>query len=144
LAGYRGQLDGEAEVCVGFINDGTTHMQNLLADLLSYTETSADKGETSEPIDLNRVFEKVTQNLTRAIEESGAVVTGGALPTVHGQEARFVQLFQNLIGNAIKYHSASPPLFRFPLSNENTSGSLQRQIMASGSSRNIIKRFSEC
>jgi signal transduction histidine kinase len=110
IKGYRGQLDGEAEICVGFINDGTTHMQNLLADLLSYTETSSDKGEAGKPIDLNRVFKKVTQNLTRAIEESGAVVTSGDLPTVHGRESRFVQLFQNLIGNAIKYHSASPPI----------------------------------
>jgi len=110
IKGYRGQLDGEAEICVGFINDGTTHMQNLLADLLSYTESSAEKGEIRGPVDLNQVFEKVTLNLGRAIDESGAVVTSGDLPVVHGQETRFSQLFQNLIGNAIKYHSASPPI----------------------------------
>jgi len=85
-------------------------MQNLLADLLSYTETSSEMAGTSEPIDLNGVFQKVTQNLRKAIDESGAVVTSGDLPTVHGQEARYAQLFQNLIGNAIKYHSASPPI----------------------------------
>jgi light-regulated signal transduction histidine kinase (bacteriophytochrome) len=110
IKGYRGQLDGEAEICVGFINDGTTHMQNLLADLLSYTESSAEKGEIRGPVDLNQVFEKVTLNLRRAIDESGAVVTSGNLPIVHGQDTRFSQLFQNLIGNAIKYHSASPPI----------------------------------
>ena len=110
IKGYRGQLDGEAEICVGFINDGTTHMQNLLADLLSYTETGADEGEPSEPVDLNRIFERVIQHLRQAIGESGAIVTSGDLPTVSGREARFAQLFQNLIGNAIKYHSASPPI----------------------------------
>jgi signal transduction histidine kinase len=110
IKGYRGQLDGEAEVCVGFIHDGTTHMQNLLADLLSYTEASAEKGERGDSIDLNKVFDQVTQNLRRAIDESGAVVTSGDLPIVHGQEARFVQLFQNLIGNAIKYHGPAPPI----------------------------------
>lgn len=110
IKGYRGQLDDEAEVCMRFINDGTTHMRHLLADLLSYTETSAEKGETIEPIDLNKVFEKATRNLRPAIKECGAVVTGGDLPTVPGQESRFVQLFQNLIGNAIKYRGPSPPL----------------------------------
>jgi PAS domain S-box-containing protein len=110
IKGYRGQLDGEAAVCVGFINDGTKHMRDLLADLLSYTEAGAEKGEANESIDLNNIFEKVNQNLRRAIEESGAVVTSGDLPTVYGHDARFVQLFQNLIGNAIKYHGKSPPV----------------------------------
>ena len=108
IKGYRGQLDGEAEVCVGFINEGTTHMRNLLADLLSYTETSAQNGEIREPIDLNKSFEKVTRNLKSAMDASGAVVTSGDLPTVHGQESRLMQLFQNLIGNAIKYRGALP------------------------------------
>ena len=112
IKGYRGQLDGEAEVCVGFIKDGTQHMRDLLADLLSYTETGAEKGDEKQSVDLNRAFEKVTKNLKSAIDESGAVVTSGDLPTVNGHEARFVQLFQNLIGNAIKYHSQSPPVIR--------------------------------
>lgn len=110
IKGFHGQLDGEAALCVGFIKDGTKHMRDLLADLLSYTETGAEKGEPNESIDLNNVLEKVNQNLKWAIDESGAVVTSGHLPTVHSHEARFLQLFQNLIGNAIKYHGKSPPL----------------------------------
>jgi chemotaxis family two-component system sensor kinase Cph1 len=97
---------------VGFINEGTRHMRDLLADLLSYTEIGAENDEASETIDLNKIFEKTTQNLRRAIEENGAVVTSGNLPTVHAPGARFIQLFQNLIGNAIKYHSQSPPVVR--------------------------------
>jgi PAS domain S-box-containing protein len=112
IKGYRDQLDGEAAVCVGFINEGTKHMRDLLADLLAYTETGAEKGEANESIDLNKIFEKVTQNLRRAIEESGAVVTRDDLPNAHGHDPRFVQLFQNLIGNAIKYHGTSLPVVR--------------------------------
>ncbi|HUQ91023.1 MAG TPA: ATP-binding protein [Bryobacteraceae bacterium] len=109
LKGYRGELDGEAGLCVDFITKGARHMRDLLADLLSYTGTSADREEADEWIDLNTIFEKVKENLTTAIEESSSVVTSGDLPTVRGHDARFVQLFQNLIGNAIKYRGGSPP-----------------------------------
>jgi len=109
VKGYRGQLDGEPAVCVDFITKGAKHMRDLLADLLSYTEAGEDRDGADEPIDLNMVLERVTANLKTAIEESSAVVTGGDLPIVLGHGARFVQLFQNLIGNAIKYRSASPP-----------------------------------
>ena len=105
---YRGQLDGQAEEWGGFINEGTTRMRNLLADLLSYTEIGAEKKDALESIDLNKVWEKVIETLRRTIDANGVVVTSGDLPTVHGHEARFVQLFQNLIGNAIKYHGKSP------------------------------------
>jgi signal transduction histidine kinase len=108
VEGYRGQLDGEAAIFVDFISKGAEHMRDLLADLLSYTEAGADRIE-DECIDLNAIFEKVKQTLKYAIEESGAMVTSGHLPSVHGQDARFVQLFQNLIGNGIKYHADPPP-----------------------------------
>jgi len=109
VKGYRGQLVGEPAVCVDFITKGAKHMRDLLADLLSYTETGEDREEADESIDLNTIFEKVTQNLKTAIEESSAIVTSGDLPSVRGHDARFVQLFQNLIGNAIKYHGETPP-----------------------------------
>ena len=109
VKGYQGQLDGEAAVCVEFITKGAKHMRDLLADLLSFTEAGEEREEADEPIDLNVIFEKVTENLKTAIEESSAVVTCGDLPTVRGRDARFVQLFQNLIGNAIKYRGETPP-----------------------------------
>ena len=56
-----------------------------------------DSWESNEFIDLNAIFEKVKQKLKLALEESGAVVRSGDLPTVHGHDARFVQLFQDLI-----------------------------------------------
>jgi PAS domain S-box-containing protein len=109
IEGHRGQLDGEAQLCVDFITKGAKQMRDLFANLLTYTEAGADNCEPNELIDLNAIFEKVKQNLKLAVEESGAVVTSGDLPTVHGHDARFVQLFQNLIGNAIKYRGDLPP-----------------------------------
>jgi len=109
VKGYRGQLDGEAGVCVDFIGKGARYMRELLADLLSYTETSAAGEAADEFIHLNTIHEKVKQNLKTAIKESSAVVTCGDLPTVRGHDARFVQLFQNLIGNAIKYRGEPAP-----------------------------------
>jgi PAS domain S-box-containing protein len=110
LKGYRGQLNGEAGVCVDFIGKGTKQMRELLSDLLSFTEVGAANGQWEhELVDLNLIFQKVTQNLTAAIDESAAIVTSEDLPQVEGEAAHFVQLFQNLIGNAIKYHGESPP-----------------------------------
>jgi PAS domain S-box-containing protein len=112
LKGYRGQLEGQAGLCVQNIADGTKRMRDLLADLLSYTQLTTDGQESSEVADLNTVHEKALHNLKAAIEENAAVITCDPLPVVPGREAHFIQLFQNLIGNSIKYRSASPPLIR--------------------------------
>ena len=109
IEGHRGRLDSEAELCVDFITKGAKQMLDLLANLLTYTEAGADSWEPNEFIDLNAIFEKVKQKLKLAIEESGAVVSSGNLPTVLGHDARFVQLFQNLISNAIKYRGKQSP-----------------------------------
>jgi len=109
IKGYRGQLGGEAGLCVEYIADGTRRMRELLEDLLSYTELGAGGRQSAEMVDLNSVFEKAIQNLRAAIEESGAVVTRDRLPAVAGHEAHFIQLLQNLIGNSIKYRSQATP-----------------------------------
>jgi signal transduction histidine kinase len=109
IEGHRSQLDGKAQICVDFITQGAKQMRDLLANLLTYTEAGADTWESNEFIDLNAIFEKGKQNLKLAIAESGVVVTSGDLPIVQGHDARFVQLFQNLIGNAIKYRGELSP-----------------------------------
>jgi PAS domain S-box-containing protein len=108
LKGYRGELDGEATLCVDFITEGSQRMRELLADLLAYTQVNNDS-EEPELVDLNMVFGKEMENLKAAIEETEAVVTQDKLPRVKGREAHFLQLFQNLIGNAIKYRADRPP-----------------------------------
>ena len=80
----------------------------VLADLLSFTEAGGG-AEVIEPVNLDLVLRTVLQNLREAVKESGAVVTHSPLPTVLGRNAHFVQLLQNLIGNAIKYRGTSPP-----------------------------------
>jgi PAS domain S-box-containing protein len=109
LKGYRGRLDDQAGLCVNYITEGTHRMQELLADLLSYTQLSPEGQASAEIVDLSAVCEKATQNLKAAIEESNAVVACDPLPQVPGHEAHFIQLFQNLVANAIKYRSDVPP-----------------------------------
>ena len=110
---YRRDIfDQDAEKFVGFITDGTRRMEKLLADLLTYTALALQQKERAGPIDLNGVLAKVRENLKAAIEDSGAVITADPLPRVLGSEVHFVQLFQNLIANAIKYQGEHPPAVR--------------------------------
>jgi light-regulated signal transduction histidine kinase (bacteriophytochrome) len=109
LNGYRGDLGGEPGLCVDFISRGTKRMRDLLSDLLAYTQLSTDGQAEREIVDLNLVFQKALENLESCLEESKASVRSEHLPLVNGHSARFVQLFQNLIENAIKYRSDSAP-----------------------------------
>jgi signal transduction histidine kinase len=106
---YPGRFAGEAEQFLRNIVDGAARMRTLLGDLLAYSEIGADSEGATRPVDLNAVIDTVRQNLKVSIEEAGAVVTSDALPLVSGYESHFVQLFQNLVGNAIKYRSEAPP-----------------------------------
>jgi PAS domain S-box-containing protein len=105
-----GEFEGDAALFLDFIMQGTARMRELLADLLAYTQVSESdgRGETAV-VDLNLVFQKALENCKTAIDHSGAIVTGDPLPSVPGYEPHFLQLFQNLIGNAIKYRSGKPP-----------------------------------
>ena len=109
MKGYRGQLDGQAETCVQWITEGTQRMQDLLRDLLAYTQVTGGGQEAVEPVDLNLVFQQTLENCKAAIEESHASITSDPLPVVPGHNPHFMQLFQNLIGNALKYRSERPP-----------------------------------
>jgi signal transduction histidine kinase len=109
VKGYPGPLEREARVCLEFITKGAKHMRDLLTDLLSYTEAGVEREKVNELIDLNTILEMVKQNLKIAIEESSAVIISQRLPEIEGQKAHFVQLFQNLISNAIKYRGEQTP-----------------------------------
>jgi light-regulated signal transduction histidine kinase (bacteriophytochrome) len=109
VKGYPGPLGDEAKVCLEFITRGAKQMRDLLMDLLSYAEVGVDRGKVDEPIDLNTILDNVKQNLKIAIEESSAVITSQRLPEIKGQQAHFIQLFQNLISNAIKYRGEQAP-----------------------------------
>ena len=102
-------LQGEGSLFVSNIVDGARRMRELLADLLAYSEIGGDAEEAMERVDLNSVMETVRQNLRVALEETGAAIVCKKLPVVAGYAGHFVQLFQNLVGNAIKYRSQEPP-----------------------------------
>jgi PAS domain S-box-containing protein len=105
---YKGKLDGDADDFIGFVFDGATRMQRLINDLLAFSRVGT-RGKELVLIDSAASVEKAVSNLQLAIEDSGAAVTYDELPTVMADDTQFVQLFQNLIGNAIKYRDVSPP-----------------------------------
>lgn len=107
-ARYSDQLDSDGRQFLEFIHEGGRRLAVLVGDLLAYTRASmAELTET--PVSSSAVLEASLSNLSEAIRESGAAVTWDALPEVHMGEAHLQQVFQNLIGNAIKYKSASQP-----------------------------------
>jgi len=109
IKSYPDKFDSTASSFVDNIVEGTARMRDLLADLLAYTEIKTRDEEPLEAVDLNIVMEDVRQNLRASIDESGAVVTSERLPILSAYRGHFQPLFQNLIGNAIKYRSERPP-----------------------------------
>ncbi len=105
---YQGRLDGEADQYIGYVVDGAHRMQQLIDDLLSYSRIGRT-GEEMTDVDCNEVMRRVRLDLAAAIEEIGAQVVTGDLPTVRGELPRLVQLFENLVGNALKFRGREPP-----------------------------------
>jgi signal transduction histidine kinase len=105
---HGNSLGNEALSFVQKAQDGAKRMQMLISDLLAYARVDA-RGREFAPVDLNSVVGDALSNLKVAIEESGATVTHEPLPTVLADGPQLVQLFQNLIGNAIKFRKDEPP-----------------------------------
>ncbi len=96
------KLDAESKEFIAYAVDGAHRMQGLIHDLLAYSRVGT-RGKPFAPVDCETVFERAVANLELAIQESGAQVVHERLPTVMGDEVQLMQLFQNLIGNAIKF-----------------------------------------
>ena len=105
---YKGRLDADADDFIAYAVDGAYRMQRLINDLLAYSRVGT-RGKEFEPTDCSAFFDQALANLKVTIEESGAVVDRGPLPTVMADKLQIGQLLQNLIGNAIKYHGDEPP-----------------------------------
>ena len=106
---YSGQLDDRADRFIQYIVEEALRMQALINDLLKYSRVGR-QAQNFAPCDTRAVFDMLVSRLQDAIATSGATVTCGDLPTVIADERQLVQLFQNLIGNAIKYRSQEPPV----------------------------------
>jgi PAS domain S-box-containing protein len=105
---YKGKLDSDADDYINFAVDGAKRMQNLINDLLSYSRVDS-RGKVFESTNMEKVFEAAMDNLQVAIEDSKAEVTHEPLPTVVADEVQMVQIFQNMVANAIKFHDKEAP-----------------------------------
>jgi signal transduction histidine kinase len=106
---YRGRLDENADKFIGYASEGAIRMQALIHDLLAFSRVGRNGG-TPGRVDCNEILEQALLSLDASIQESGAVVTHGNLPIVHADRTQLAQVFQNLIGNAIKFRSNEAPL----------------------------------
>ncbi|WP_309134782.1 ATP-binding protein [Cellulomonas sp.] len=106
---YGGQLDERADQYIEFAVDGAKRMQRLIQDLLGFSRVGRIGGEVVD-VDLGKALERSLDQLDERLTEAGAEVTHDPLPVVRGEEALLVQLFQNLVGNAVKFrHPERPP-----------------------------------
>lgn len=105
---YQGKLDESADKYIHYAVDGALRMQRLVHDLLSFSRLG-HSGVARRTVQCKSVVEIAIQNLQVAIEESHAHVECGELPELVADASQLAQLFQNLIGNAIKFHGTEPP-----------------------------------
>jgi PAS domain S-box-containing protein len=105
---YKGRLDADADEFIAFAVDGASRMQRLIQDLLAYSRVGK-RGNELVDVSSEESLQQAVINLRGAIEESGAQVTHEPLPRVLADEIQLIQLFQNLLGNAIKYQKTGVP-----------------------------------
>ena len=108
LRRYGDRFDGDAREFMDFIVDGATRMKQLIEDLLAYSRVGTH-GKAFRPTDSGAAVQKALANLRAAIESSTGTVTHDPLPTINADEFQLVQLFQNLIGNALKFKGTETP-----------------------------------
>ena len=105
---YRGKvLDAEADEFLAYAQEGATRMRAMIENLLAYSRLGT-RGNPFQTVSLEEVFTVATRNLQGAIAAAGAKVTRGSLPSIEGDSSQLVQLFQNLIENAIKFRGTAP------------------------------------
>ncbi|HVE12077.1 MAG TPA: ATP-binding protein [Elusimicrobiota bacterium] len=108
---YKGRLDETADTYLGYVVSGVCRMEDLISDLLEYSRVG--RGDAPpQPTDCGAAVDKAVSNLAVAIEEAGASVTRGSMPTLPAQATELVSLFQNLVSNAVKFRGDAPPIVR--------------------------------
>jgi signal transduction histidine kinase len=108
---YQGQLDDRADQYIGFAVDGAKRMQILINDLLSFSRVGRT-GRRDEILDAGELVAGAETSLASALEEAGADVIVGDLPSVRGDRTLLGSVFQNLIANAVKFRGDAPPTVR--------------------------------
>ncbi len=105
---YTDQLDQDANEFIGFAVDGAKRLNDMINDLLTYSRVSSNKREF-KMLDCEQILNETLTNLKVQIDESQAIITHDPLPKILGDDLLMVELFQNLIGNAIKYRRQEAP-----------------------------------
>lgn len=108
---YGDKLDQDAKEFIGFAVDGAERMRMLIQDLLAFSRVTT-KGQPLEPTDSGHVLELALNNLKIIIDESGTKVEKGEMPEILADQVQLVQVFQNLVQNAIKFHGPQTPMVR--------------------------------
>jgi PAS domain S-box-containing protein len=105
---YSGQLDSDADEFIAFAVDGVNRMQRLIDDLLAYSRAGTQEYRIA-PVDCEELVRDTLVGMQTTVAESGATIVVSDLPTVRADEGQLRQLFQNLIGNGIKFRADAPP-----------------------------------
>jgi signal transduction histidine kinase len=105
---YKGKLDSDADEFIAFAVEGAKRMQCLITDLLTYSRVTT-QARDFEPVDCQLLLQQVLENLRVAIEEKRAVITIGPMPAIMADGAQLMQLFQNLLMNAVKFCGLTAP-----------------------------------
>jgi light-regulated signal transduction histidine kinase (bacteriophytochrome) len=108
---YAGQLDERADQYIEFAVDGAKRMQSLISDLLSFSRVGRVQGDLVD-VPLDGALDHALENLSSRIEDTGAVVEAGPLPVVRGEPILLAAVFQNLVGNALKFSGGERPIVR--------------------------------
>ena len=105
---YGGELDERADQYIEFAVDGAKRMQVLINDLLAFSRVGRTDGK-AEVLDAGEILDRAAENLGGALEETGGAITHDPLPHVRAEPALLATVFQNLLGNALKFHGEDPP-----------------------------------
>jgi PAS domain S-box-containing protein len=105
---YKGQLDSDANEYIDYAVDGCVRMKGMIQGLLTYSRCAADNNVLRE-ISGESALKEALANLRTAIEESSAIVTHDSLPAIYSGDTQLALVFQNLVGNAIKYRGVHAP-----------------------------------
>ncbi len=108
-ADYADKLDSKGNESITYAVEGALRMEALISDLREFWQLSERAAEPRAVVDCNAVLKQALRNLEASIAGSEAVITSGSLPSLMASEATLIQLFQNLLGNAVKYRSTEPP-----------------------------------
>jgi signal transduction histidine kinase len=105
---YKDKLDDEGNEFMDFVVEASLRMRNIIIDLLQYSRINRNES-VLEPVDINKVLKEVLENMDNSIRDSNATIHAEDLPTIKANYSQMIQLFQNLISNAIKFKSDKAP-----------------------------------